>query len=283
MASKRRSVLITGCSPGGIGYALAKEFSSRGFQVFATGRTVTKIASLQDFGIECVSLVVDDPTSVAECHEEVRRLLAGRGLDFVINNAGKTVNRPAVETDLAEAKDIFASNVLGVIDIIQTFLPELLAAKGTIVNMGSVAGHLPLPFNAVYCASKAALYAYSESLRVELAPLGVKVTYIQTGNVKTNILRGRTHLDEHSLWAAISEVFDKRQEIAATTGDEPEVFAKSLASKLLSGYKNVRWVGESAFVVRMLIALEHWLPFQLWPFMFSQAYKMEKIKARQDV
>ncbi|GAB5587676.1 NADPH-dependent 1-acyl dihydroxyacetone phosphate reductase [Umbelopsis nana] len=89
MASERKSVLITG--PGGIGHALAKEFHSRGLRVFATGRTVSKIASLQELGIDCVSLVVDDPTSVAECHKEVQRLLAGRGLDFIINNAGKSM------------------------------------------------------------------------------------------------------------------------------------------------------------------------------------------------
>lgn len=190
------------------------------------------------------------------------------------------INRPAVETDLAEAKDIFSTNVLGVIDINQTFLPELLAAKGTIVNIGSVAGHIPLPFNAVYSASKAALYAYSECLRVELAFLGIKVTYIQTGNVKTNILRKRTHLDEHSLWAPLNEVFEERQEISATTGEEPEVFAKKLVGSLLSGYKNVRWVGESAFMVRMVSALEYWLPFQLWPFVLSQLYKLGKVKAQ---
>jgi 1-acylglycerone phosphate reductase len=195
-------------------------------------------------------------------------------------NKNIAINRPAAETDLVEANDIFACNVLGVININQTFLPELLAAKGTIVNIGSVAGHIPLPFNAVYCASKAALYAYSECLRVELAPFDIKVTYIQTGNVKTNIIRERTHLDDHSLWAPISESFEKRQEIAATTGDEPKVFAENLVGRLLSGHKNVHWVGNSAFVVRMVIALDQWLPFQLLSSMFSHIYNMEKIKAR---
>lgn len=169
------------------------------------------------------------------------------------------------------------------IDITQTFLPELIAAKGIIVNVGSVAGHIPLPFNAVYCASKAALYAYSECLRVEVAPLGVKVTYIQTGNVKTPIFRTRTKLDEHSLWAPISKAFDRRQEIAATTGDDPGVFAKALASQLLSGYKYVRWVGESASIAGLTIALEHWLPFRIWPFMFTREYKMERIVIPKDL
>jgi 1-acylglycerone phosphate reductase len=94
---------------------------------------------------------------------------------------------------------MFGANVFGVIDMCQTFLPQLLLAKGTIVNMGSVAGHIPLPFMSNYCASKAALHAFSESLRIEIAPLEVNVIYINARNVKTNTVSSRHHLDENSL------------------------------------------------------------------------------------
>ncbi|KAF4634970.1 hypothetical protein G7Y89_g3130 [Cudoniella acicularis] len=201
------------CTPGAIGHALTKEFHSRGFRVIATGRSVSKIASLEEIGISCVSLVVDDRASVVACHEEVKKLLDGAGLDFLISNSGKTA-----ELDIDEARDLFSTNVLAVMDITQTFLPELLLAKGKIVNMGSVAGHMPLPFMSLFCASKAALYAYSECLRLELAPLGVKVTYAQIGNVKTPKFLQRNHLSEESLWAPVSEGFERRQELAATTG-----------------------------------------------------------------
>jgi 1-acylglycerone phosphate reductase len=184
-----------------------------------------------------------------------------------------------VETDLSQAKRLLDTNLLGIIDINQTFFPELLKAKGTIVNVGSAATHIPMPMNAVYCASKAGLYAYSEVMRVEVAPLGVKVQFIQVGNVKTNILKNKNHLGEDSLWAPVSDVFEKRQEIAANTGAEPAVFAKELARKLLAGHKNVLWVGESAWMVRLVNQVEHWLPFQLWPFMWSREYQMDRIKA----
>lgn len=78
------------CSPGGIGHALAKEFHSRGLRVFATARTVEKINDLKELGINCVSLVVDDPASVATCHKEIENLLEGGGIDYIINNAGKS-------------------------------------------------------------------------------------------------------------------------------------------------------------------------------------------------
>lgn len=76
------------CTPGGIGHALAKELRQRGLKVIATGRTLEKIAGLKELGVDCVALTVDDPKSVAACHEEVVKLLEGKGLDYLVNNAG---------------------------------------------------------------------------------------------------------------------------------------------------------------------------------------------------
>jgi 1-acylglycerone phosphate reductase len=192
------------------------------------------------------------------------------------------INRPAAETNLGEMKDIFSVNVFAVIDITQTFLPELIAAKGTIVNIGSVVGHMPIPYSAVYCGSKAALYAYSESLRLEVAPLGVKVTYIQTANVKTNIFRGRTTLNDNSLWIEAREAFDHTQEQAATTGMEPEAYAKSLTSQLVSGHRNVRWVGEGAFMVWFMLELQKFLPFQIITPLLTKLYGLDKVERPKD-
>jgi 1-acylglycerone phosphate reductase len=162
----------------------------------------------------------------------------------------------------------------------QTFFPQILLAKRTIVNVGSVAGHMPLPFYSVFSATKAALYAYSECMRVELAPFGIKVVYIQAGNVKTDgmRLRGRTALNENSLFKPIEDGFLERQEIAATTGMDPDGFAKQLVQKVLTGTGKVIWIGESAFWCRAMNTLENFLPFSLWPFFFSQGYHMERLK-----
>ena len=126
-------------------------------------------------------------------------------------------------------KTIFGANVFGVTNMCQTFLPELLAAKGSIINMGSVAGYIPLPFMSNYAASKAALHACSRSMRVELASVGVKVTYVMTGNVNTNTVSSKYHLDNSSLWYPVNDNFEKEQHKAATTGMDPADFAKSLA------------------------------------------------------
>ena len=88
---KPKTVLITGCSPGGIGHALAKECHSRGLRVFATGRTASKISDLYQLGIECLELIVDDHESVKQCHATVIQSLAGNGLDYLVNNAGRCI------------------------------------------------------------------------------------------------------------------------------------------------------------------------------------------------
>ncbi|PVH92561.1 putative short chain dehydrogenase/reductase [Periconia macrospinosa] len=272
-----KTAVITGCSPGGIGHALALELKQRGLRVFATGRSLEKISGLKESGIECVGLTIDDLASVAACHEEVVKLLDGKGLDYLFNNAGIAVFRPATESDLSVCKTMFGANVFGVIDMCQTFLPELLAARGVIVNMGSVAGHMPLPFMSNYSASKAALYAYSECMRVELAPLGVRVIYVMTGNVKTNTVSVKYHLGEGSLWYPVKDKYEIEQEKAATTGMDPAAFAVQLANQTLHSRKDTVWVGEGALMTRIISGLENYLPFKLWPIAFSQGYGMKRI------
>ncbi|CAG8972457.1 hypothetical protein HYALB_00001146 [Hymenoscyphus albidus] len=144
----QKTALVTGCTPGGIGNALARELHSRGLFVFATARTLEKITDLKELGIECLHLIVDDTESVKACHEKAVQILNGRGLDFLINNAGKTIVRPAIEINMSEAQSLFATNILGIMHLTQTFSPHLLLAKGTIVNIGSVAGHTPSPSTA---------------------------------------------------------------------------------------------------------------------------------------
>ncbi|BCR87063.1 uncharacterized protein ACHE_31050S [Aspergillus chevalieri] len=90
-ADNRRSVLITGCSPGGIGNSLAREFHRNGLRVFATARDAKTIEELEALGIDTLSLVVDDEDSVRFCYEEVERRLGEKGLDYLVNNAGRSM------------------------------------------------------------------------------------------------------------------------------------------------------------------------------------------------
>ncbi|KAF2639553.1 hypothetical protein P280DRAFT_40201 [Massarina eburnea CBS 473.64] len=108
-----------------------------------------------------------------------------------------------------------------------------------------------------YCAAKAALYAYSKCLRLELAPLSVNVTYIMTGEVKTNGTKpSQFVMSENSLWNPVRDEFVKEQVRSARSGMMPEVFAKGFVGRILGVRKDVVWVGSRAVMCRIMGALE---------------------------
>jgi 1-acylglycerone phosphate reductase len=125
----------------------------------------------------------------------------------------------------------------------QAFAPFIIENKGTIVNIGSVAGIMPYVFGSAYNASKAALHAYSNTLRVELAPFGVKVIIIVTGGVKSNIARMDRVLKEDSIYTPLSAEYLRRTKHSQEVGMPTDKYAKSVVSQLL-GRKPKEWIWE---------------------------------------
>lgn len=140
--SARRSVLITGTNPGGIGNSLAREFNSHGFRVFATARQTSSISDLADIGIETFSLEVTDQKSIDALKEEIKSRNGGK-LDYLVNNAGRNYTVPALDADFDEVTLTFNVNVVAVMRMCKSFAPLLIEAKGTIVQIGSLAGIMP--------------------------------------------------------------------------------------------------------------------------------------------
>ena len=137
---------------------------------------------------------------------------------------------------------------------------------------------MPLPYMSIYCASKAALYAYTECLRVEVAPLGVDVTYLHVGHIKTNTnhVSGHYHLGTESLWYPAREAFERDQKSAGGEGMDVAVFARDLAEKVLGKRRDRMWIGESAWGCWAAIALERWLPFG-WRILPAALTKMSEL------
>lgn len=152
-----RSVLITGCSKGGIGDGLAREFHSRGLTVYATARDPAKMAHLKDLGIRTIVLDVTSLESIAEAVKLVRELTGDRGSDILINNAGLATILPFADLPLDEMKRIMDTNVTGVFAVTQAFLPLLIQSKATMVNIGSINEVITPALQIPYNASKAAL------------------------------------------------------------------------------------------------------------------------------
>jgi 1-acylglycerone phosphate reductase len=142
-----KSVLITGCSAGGIGYALAQQFQKRGLTVFATARSLSKMEGLKALqNTVLLSLDVTSPSDIASAVSEVKARTGGK-LDYLVNNSAQAIFVPALDQDIDEGKEMFDVNFWGTLRMIQAFAPLLIEAKGTVANIGSINGILHPPFS----------------------------------------------------------------------------------------------------------------------------------------
>lgn len=188
---KGQVVLITGCSTG-IGRALAQELKARGHRPFATARKLESMADLAAQGIETLRVDVTDRASVRAAVDAVV-LRAGR-VDALINNAGINVFGPLMEVSVDDIRSVFETNVIGLVAMTQAVFPVMAKQRsGRIVNVGSVAGVLPTPFAATYCASNSAVHMMSEVLRMEAKPFGIRVIVVQPGGVQSSISDSASH------------------------------------------------------------------------------------------
>jgi uncharacterized oxidoreductase len=191
MKLQKRTVLITG-GTSGIGLELARELHERGNTVIVTGRDPEKLEAAKRTlpGIHTCMSDVSDPRAIAALHDSV--LAHFPALDTLINNAGimrnLNLNTPRDLLDVTGEIDI---NLSGPVRMIQQFLPHLKARQGAlIVNVTSGLAFVPLPISPVYCATKAALHSFTQSLRVQLESTGVRVVELAPPAVETALFRG---------------------------------------------------------------------------------------------
>ena len=147
MAPTPKYALITGCSEGGIGSALALSFARSGYHVFATARTLSKIQHFKS--VENATLLPLDVTSsgsIAACVAAVKDKTEGRGLAVLVNNSGRGYAGPLLDADLEEGKRMFDVNFWGVLAVTQGFADLLVKAKGTVVNISSIAASVYSPY-----------------------------------------------------------------------------------------------------------------------------------------
>jgi uncharacterized protein len=183
-----RVTLITGASSG-IGAELARVFASKGHRLALVDRRAERLATLAGeiaaAGGSAPILIPCDLAQPDAC-DRIAAALAAKGVEveFVINNAGFGLFG-AIELDRAEQLAIIAVNILALTDLSLRFSDSVIRHRGGILNLASLAGFLPGPGMAVYYASKAYVLSFSEALRQELAPYGVRVTTLCPGSVST--------------------------------------------------------------------------------------------------
>lgn len=180
--------LITGCSEGGLGAAIARSVLEAGDKVVVTARDTEKIAGIiRDFPDTAFPAVLD-----VTDHESVKTAVSkavehfGR-MDVLVNNAGYCYRASVEESDDAEVMKMFQTNLFGLIDVTKEVLPVMRRQhSGIIVNFSSIAALSASPASAFYAASKAAVELVSDGLRKEVSPLGIQVMTVEPGAFRTN-------------------------------------------------------------------------------------------------
>ncbi len=192
MSTPDRFVLLTGTSTG-IGHMAARDLDRRGWRVLAGVRTVADQARLRDVlsaRSEPILLDVTDSANIERVREYVTQLTGGR-LDALVNNAGIVMMGPCEALTSDALRKQLDVNLIGLFELTTAMLPMVRAAKGRIVNVGSISGRVTWPFNGLYAASKHAVRALTDSFRTELAAQGVRVSLVEPGAMKTAIWQKR--------------------------------------------------------------------------------------------
>jgi len=274
-AVNEKVAVVTGASTG-IGRATARILKSRGWRVFPTARNPTDLDLLRGEGFQPVELDLADPDSVESAAKEVLELSQGM-LGAVVNNAG--YGQPGALEDLSRAavRKQFEANVLGTLDFTNRFIPVFRAQKsGRIVLVTSVLGRIVIPFMGAYCASKFALEAMGDVLRLELGPAGISVSIVEPGPIRTSFRRRvvseatRGLEMRNSVFAEhyAKELTEPERTYSRPTDifrKPPEAVARKIVHALESRYPHVRypvtgaaWFGD--FAARFLPArLKDWM------------------------
>lgn len=223
------NVLITGCSSG-IGRALADAFKATGYTVWASARRPEDVAALATAGFNAVELDVNDSAALRRLAEQLGEL------DVLINNAGYGAMGPLLDGGTEAMQRQFETNVFSIVGVTQALFPALRRSQGLVVNIGSVSGVLVTPFAGAYCASKAAVHALSDALRMELAPFGVRVMEVQPGAIDTSFAKNagaqaELLINEQSPWWPLREGIRARSQASQ---DNPTP-AHRFAAQVLKG------------------------------------------------
>lgn len=268
--------LITGCSSG-IGRALAETMRDAGYQVWACARKPADLASLQAAGLRALALDVNDAQAIARALAELHQE-AGR-LDVLVNNAGYGAMGPLLDAGAAGMRQQFETNVFSLVELTRACFTLLRASQGLVVNIGSVSGVLVTPFAGAYCASKAAVTALSDALRMELAPFAIDVMEVQPGAIASSFGNTASQqasevLREDSPWWPLREAVQARANASQQDATPTEAFARQLLAAIQRKNRPLRVrIGKGSRALPLLAAL---LPKRLLMRVLQRRFALDK-------
>ncbi len=265
-------VLITGCSTG-IGRDLAQRLTQAGYTVVATARHLESLTDLE--AALKLPLDVTHPDSI---NGAVAATLQQFGrIDVLVNNAGYAVFGAVEEISEKQAEGLFDVNVFGVMRMIRAVAPHLRRQKsGRIINISSIAGKLATPTNGAYSATKFALEALTDALRIELAPFGVQVVLVEPGSINTHFhataetgaqsIIGNPASPYQPLYHRVDEVFASMRQGEAG----PEVVSRVIQEAIEAPHPKARYLAGVPVVVKLVMALGD----GVWDMVMRQRFKV---------
>jgi short-subunit dehydrogenase len=276
---KSQTTLITGATSG-IGRYAALHLARRGHRVIASGRRPDALADLSaeagsaGLDLATVRLDVTDRTSIADARGRILELTDGRGVDALINNAGYGHAGPMSEVSDADLRAQYDTNVFGLMAVTRAFLPEMIARRaGRIVNVSSVGGRLTLPFFGAYNSTKYAVESMSDALRLELAPLGVRVVLIEPGIIRSNFADRSLGIadrygDADNPFAPAVQVFQRATEASDRLAVSPRSVARAMARAIERRRPAARYI--APFRTTLMLALYKLMPTRVNDWFFRR-------------
>lgn len=243
------AALVTGASSG-IGEATADRLAKAGYMVFGTSR---RAAPTGRRSFEMLTLDVTRDESVETLVREVIRR-TGR-IDLLVNNAGFGVAPAgAEESSIEQAQAIFDTNFMGIVRMTRAVVPHMRKqGSGRIINIGSVLGFLPMPYMALYSATKHAVAGYSEALDHELRTMGIRVSVVEPAYINTsfdaNVMKPDAPLD---VYREVRASVDRRVKEVLVGADGPEVVAEMVLKAATTDRPNIRYAPGLASRMRWL-------------------------------
>ena len=285
-SDKPNSVVITGASSG-IGEACALYLDELGYRVFAGVRKPADGEALKAKASKRLTPVILDVTDVAlidRAVETVKAAVGVAGLAGLVNNAGIGIGGPLEVVPLADLRKQFEVNVIGQVAVTQALLPLLRQGRGRIVNMGSIAGRATMPFMGPYSASKFALEALTDAMRMELQPWGIHVSIVEPGAVESRIWEKAGRAADQMKAAAGPEAKARYGEAAARVREAmgqaeqraipARVVAEAVAHALRAARPKTRYlVGRDA---RFRAVLAAWLPDRVEDWLMTWVLKLPR-------
>lgn len=238
MRHSKPIALVSGVSSG-IGAVVAKHLADNGFRVFGTSRRPWELSSIE--GVSTIALDVTDSSSVTAA---VQHVLDQSGhIDVLVNNAGAGLTAAAEESSVQQALSLFDTNFFGVVRVTNEVLPHLRRQRaGRIINISSVVGFLPLPYNALYVATKHAVEGYTGALDHELREYGLRALLVEPGYIRSGFATSSWEADNPIADYASNRVAARALSAKAVgAGEGPEVVAKAVLAAATDKHPKLRY------------------------------------------